>query len=149
MASIAVPTSAIAEPLHLVCLGEGSANRPAVTTGYVQDNHGNSGWGQVVGRRSVPFDDQVNVDLADDGTGRIRMPRAMLPRIHGGSDGWFQIKDVERTDTEITGKVQVNFMNSPRLRLDRLTGRISLNGRSGDYAGECQPYDPGTAERKF
>ncbi|WEJ97961.1 MAG: hypothetical protein P0Y59_13425 [Candidatus Sphingomonas phytovorans] len=142
-----VPASA--QTLYLVCLGSGAGNRVSSSTAYGFDNHGNSAWGQVVGQRSVPFDDQVNVEINDDGTGRVRMPRAMLPPVHGGSGGWFQVKNVKRSDSEITGTIQVNVINSPKLRLDRIGGRISINGKAGDYSGECQPYDPASIQRKF
>lgn len=112
------------------------------------DSSGNSAWGQAIGERTVSFVDQVNLEVDAD-TGRIRMPRTMLPTLHGGSGGWFEIKKVKWTDDEITGVVQVSIVNSPKLRLDRLTGRIAINGKSGDYAGECQPYDPNTAQRRF
>lgn len=135
-------------PLHLVCLGEGSANRVASTYAQAYDNQGNSAWGNAVAQRSVPFGDQVNIEISE-GAGRIRMPRAMLPTLRGGSDGWFEIEKIKRSDAEITGVVQVNFINSPKLRLDRMTGRISISGKAGDYAGVCEPYDPAAVQRKF
>lgn len=140
---------ASAETLHLVCLGQGSGNRAFQSFGSVSDNHGNSAWGQSVGVRAVPFDDQVNIEIAEDGTGRVRMPRMMLPGLRGGKDGWFEIKKVLKTETEISGVVQVNILNSPKLRLDRMQGRVSIQGKSGDYSGKCQSYDPSKAVRQF
>jgi hypothetical protein len=134
--------------LHLVCLGAGSANRPTSTSVYVTNSAGNSGWGQVVGRREVPFEDQVNIEV-DGAESRIRMPRTMLPAIHGGDGGWFKLKNVKVTDAEITGSAAVNMINNPKVRIDRITGTISIDGRSGTYSGECQAYDPANAPRKF
>ncbi len=145
---IIVTTPASADTLHLVCLGAGSANRPTSDSVYAYDNNGSSAWGESIGQRTVPFDDQVNIEL-DEASGKIRMPRAMLPPLHGGEGGWFAIKSIKRSDTEITGTIQVNIINSPKLRLDRVTGRVAINGKSGDYSGECQPYDPASVERKF
>lgn len=147
--SLTVTTAATAAPLHLVCVGNGSANRITSTYGSAWASNGASAWGQAIGTRDVPFDDQVNIDLEDDGTGRIRMPRAMLPPVRGGKDGWFEIKNVERGENEITGTVQVNVFNSPKMRIDRIRGHISLSGKAGDYAGICQPYDPATVQRAF
>ncbi len=138
-----------AAPIHLVCIGNGSANRITSTYDSAWASNGASAWGQAIGTRDVPFDDQVNIELADDGTGQIRMPRAMLPKIRGGKDGWFEIKDVQKEQDEITGTVQVNVFNSPKMRIDRIRGHISLSGKSGDYAGVCQPYDPATVQRAF
>lgn len=148
-AALVAPTAAWAGTLHLVCLGAGSSNRPTMVQGFATNNSGGSAWGQAIGTRTVPFDDQVNIDLPDGAVGRIRMPRAMLPPIRGGKGGWFEIKSIKRTDREITGTVQVSLVNSPKLRLDRMTGRISISGKSGDYSGECQPYDPAAVQRKF
>lgn len=146
---LTVAAGATAAPLHLVCIGNGSANRITSTYGSAWASNGASAWGQAIGTRDVPFDDQVNIDLAQDGKGQIRMPRAMLPKIRGGKDGWFEIKDVVKGQDEITGTVQVNVFNSPKLRIDRIRGHISLSGKSGDYAGVCQPYDPATVQRAF
>lgn len=146
---LAASGAAGAETLHLVCLGQGSGNRAFQSFGTASDNRGNSAWGQSVGVRAVPFDDQVNIEIADDATGRVRMPRMMLPGLRGGSDGWFDIKKVQISENEITGVVQVNILNSPKLRLDRIQGRVSIQGKSGDYSGECQPYDPATVQRRF
>ena len=137
------------QPIHLICVGAGTAARLTSTYGSVYDNRGNSAWAQVLSRRDTPFDDQVNIDIGSDGTGRIRMPRAMLPVIRGGKDGWFELGSIKMTDSEITAAAQVNFMNRPRVRLDRITGAISISGKAGDYSGECQAYDPAATPRKF
>lgn len=143
------PTAGDARALHLVCFGAGSSDRTSITTGNLYDNQGNSVTGQVFTEQAVTFRDQVILEIQDDDSGRIRMPPAMLPPIRGGTDGWFDLKKVKITDSEITGVVQVNFINSPKLRLDRVQGSISINGKAGDYSGTCQPYDPSTAVRKF
>lgn len=89
--AIACATPAAAEPLHLVCLGAGSANRAATATAFANNSEGQSSWAQVTGNRSVPFEDQVNVEMDGD-TGKIRMPRSMLPLIRGGENGWFELR---------------------------------------------------------
>ena len=145
----AVPmSSAHSMSLHLVCLGKGSANKTASTTAFATNSQGQTAWGQVVGTRAVPFDDQVNVELSGS-AGKIRMPRTLLPAIHGGDAGWMEIKHLKISDQEITGSVGVNFANHPKLRIDRLTGTISIDGRSGHYTGDCQAFDPKYAKPKF
>ena len=127
--------------LDLVCLGAGAATRNAAI-------YGDGGTATIIGNRDTPFDDQVNLSI-ENGEGRLRMPRAMLPALHGGEGGWFKLKNVHVTDTEITASVAVNPLNSPKLRLDRLTGAISLSGKSGDYSGRCAKYEPATTQRAF
>ena len=141
--------AAEAADLHLVCLGAGSANKPHSTSVRMSDSSGNFAWGEAVGRRSVPFEDQVNVEIREAGGSRIRMPRTMLPPIRGGEGGWFKLKNLKVSDAEITGSAAVNLINKPKVRIDRITGTISLSGRAGHYSGECQAYDPATAPRKF
>lgn len=144
-ASSQVPTI---ETLHLVCLGGGSANKVRSSSVYAFGSDGNSAWGNVIGTRDVPFEDQVNIEIAN-GEGRIRMPRSMLPPIRGGKDGWFKLKNIKVSENEITARAALNFINAHRVRVDRITGMISISGREGDYSGECQPYDPATVQRKF
>ena len=134
--------------LHLVCLGAGSANKSRTTTAYVTASNGTSAWGNVVGNRDVPFEDQVNIEIAA-GEGRIRMPRTMLPIIRGGENGWFKLKNLRITNDEITASAAVNLINNPKVRIDRITGTLTLAGKAGSFSGECQPFDPATAQRRF
>lgn len=134
--------------VDLVCLGQGSANKQTNSNAYVYDSNGNSAWGNVIGNRSVPFADQVNLWI-EGGEGRVRMPRTMLPPIRGGDDGWFKIKDLKITDNEITGSVAVNVINNPKMIIDRRTGLIRLSGKAGDYIGECDRYVPSAMRQRF
>jgi type 1 fimbria pilin len=138
-----------AESIHLICLGGGSANKANVTNVYGSNSNGDSGYGQIVGRRSEGFEDQVNIEINDDDTGRIRVPRTMLPSIHGGDDGWMKFKDIKRTDNEITGSAAVNALNNPKVRLDRLTGNVTIAGKAGQFHGRCEAYDPAKVQRRF
>ena len=134
--------------LDLVCIGAGSANKQANSSFSAYNNQGDAAWGNMVGNRSVPFDDQVNLWIEGD-EGRLRMPRVMLPLIKGGEDGWFKIKDVQIDQGEITGSVAVNFINNPKFKIDRRNGYISMSGKSGNYSGRCQKYDPASEEVQF
>jgi hypothetical protein len=112
------------------------------------DNYGNSASANITGNRSVPFADQVNL-WVEAGDGRIRMPQTMLPPLRGGENGWFKIKNLEVSDNEITGSIAVNFINNPKLIIDRRTGLIRLSGKAGDYVGECQRFTPQDMPQKF
>jgi hypothetical protein len=132
----------------LVCLGAGSANQSSGATVNAWGSDGSYGSANIIGNRSVPFDDQVNLWIEGE-EGRLRMPRAMLPAIRGGEDGWFKIKSIEISENEITGSIAVNLLNNPKLRIDRVTGAVSISGKSGNYSGRCQLYDPETVQRAF
>jgi hypothetical protein len=136
------------QPLNLTCLGSGTANKISSTTinshgsfsGSVGSTpvmgSGNSS-GTITSRRQQQFGDQVDIRLFG-GDDRIRMPRTMLPPLHGGNDGWFKLKNLKVDDRSIRAKAAVNFMNNPNIFIDRVTGTISISGRAGDYSGRCE-----------
>jgi hypothetical protein len=135
-------------PLELTCGGGGSANHIDTTTAYAGDSNGHSGWATVNRRRSEGFADQVDL-VVDTERSRIRLPRTMLPPIHGGDAGWFKLKDVRVTDTTITGTAAVNPLNSPKVYVDRRTGTISIDGKAGHYTGQCERSVPAGQSTKF
>jgi len=133
-------------PLNLICGGGGSANKMAVANAFGWNRWGSSHV-TAFGTRSQGFEDQVDVRLFS-GDDRIRLPRTMLPPIHGGSEGWFKLTNVKVTDRAITASAGVNFMNNPKIHIDRMTGTISINGKAGSYSGRCEAIEP-NAQRKF
>jgi hypothetical protein len=144
--------AAAQQPLNLTCFGGGTANKVAVATAHTNANvYGSvgttpySGSGNattnVYTQRQQGFDDQVDIRLFA-GDDRIRMPRTMLPPIRGGEDGWFKLKKVGADARSIRASAAVNFMNNPKVHIDRVTGTISISGKAGDYVGQCQVVDP-------
>ena len=140
--------STAAQPLNLTCVGAGTANKIAVTNVYGSGrgngtvgttpySYSNSGNATAYSSRQQDFADQVDVRLFA-GDDRIRMPRTMLPAIRGGNDGWFKLKNVVVDARSIRAKAAVNFINSPNVFIDRVTGTISISGKAGDYAGRCE-----------
>lgn len=145
---MAAAEPAAAQALHLVCAGEGVANKTSVTSGHAQNSNGDFASAQIYGQRAVGFEDQVNIDI-NDGVGRIRMPRTMLPPIRGGKDGWFELKNLKIGENEITASAAVSILNSPKVRIDRISGMLNISGKSGDFSARCQPYDPENVKRAF
>ena len=141
-------TAQEATTLNLVCFGDGAANKQRGGTFNAWNNYGDSASGTVTQNSREGFADQVNVQIKG-GEGQLRMPRAMLPAIRGGKDGWFTLKDIKVTQADITASVSVNPLNNPKMRIDRYTGIINLSGKAGDFVGKCQAYDPNKAERQF
>jgi hypothetical protein len=148
LAALVVAQVAAQQPLQLTCFGAGTANkataRTAYSNAYVSGSVGTtpySGSGNatttVYGTRQQGFEDQVDVRLFG-GDDKIRLPRTMLPALHGGNDGWFKLKNVVADARSIRAKAGVNFMNSPNVLIDRVTGTISISGKAGDYTGQCQ-----------
>jgi len=73
----------------------------------------------------------------------------MLPAIHGGEAGWFKLKDLKMDSTSITGSAAVNFINNPKVYIDRRNGRITIDGRAGHYSGQCERSAPAEQGVKF
>lgn len=141
-------------PLQLTCMGGGTANKPTFssvsgnssasgTIGYAPVNLSGRSTTTITGQRQQGFADQVDVRLFS-GDDRIRLPRTMLPPIRGGDEGWFKLKGVSADARSIRAKAAVNFMNSPNVHIDRVTGVISISGKVGNYTGQCQAVDPNT-----
>jgi hypothetical protein len=145
-------------PLNLTCGGTGTANKVSRVSGQT-DVHmsGMVGTTMVSGNgygtttvnipREQAFEDQVDVRLFS-GDDRIRLPRTMLPGWHGGENGWFRLKNVVADERSIHAEAYVNLLNHPKVYIDRVTGTISISGKSGDYSGGCQVI-PADAPAKF
>lgn len=158
MLALVIMMQAAASPsLNLTCGGGGTANKYVSTQVYGSNSVSGvvgstpySGFGSgsatVAGTRQQSFGDQVDVRLFS-GDDRIRMPRTMLPPVHGGNDGWFRLKNVQSDARSIRATVAVNFMNNPKVFIDRLTGTISISGKAGDYTGQCQAVDSAAPAR--
>jgi len=151
LAALVAAQAAAPQPISLTCFGAGTANKVTAHTAYshayVSGSVGTtpySGSGNasttVYGSRQQGFEDQVDVRLFS-GDDKIRLPRTMLPALHGGDGGWFKLKNVVADARSIRAKAGVNFMNSPNVLIDRVTGTISISGKAGDYAGQCQVID--------
>src|SRR5215213_2685089 len=157
LAALVAAQAASQQPLNLTCGGAGTANKATAVNAYsntqVYGTVGTtpvSGSGQtnttVYGTRQQGFEDQVDIRLFS-GDDRIRMPRTMLPPLHGGSDGWFKLKNVVADARSIHASAAVNFMNNPKVYIDRTTGTISISGKAGDYSGQCEAADPNAVRR--
>ena len=119
-------------PLTLTCAGAGTADKQRGT--FIGGRHG---WATLISHHDRQFEDQVDVRLFS-GDDRIRLPRTMLPGIHGGAAGWFKLKDVVVDARAIRASAAVSAFHNPKVYIDRTTGTISISGKDGDYSGECQ-----------
>ena len=129
------PAAGTQHSLTLTCVGAGTADKQR---GGVLI--GRWGWASAVSHHDRQFNDQVDVRLFA-GDDRIRLPRTMLPGIHGGEAGWFKLKDVVSDSRSIQAHAAVSAFHNPKVYIDRTTGTISISGKDGDYSGECQVID--------
>ena len=140
LASALVASPALAGELHVVCVGGGSHLQENSAFATARNNFGGAAWGQSVGIGHAGYEDAVSIDIVD-GEGKIRLPRVLLPPVHGGKDAWFKLTDLVQGDREITASANVNMVTHPKIRLDRYSGVISINGRMGTFTAQCQKID--------
>lgn len=137
----AAPVTDGSRPLVLTCMGSGVANKATSAVGW-----GWGGWGMVAGHKDRGFNDQIDIRLFTEDD-RIRLPRTMLPGLHGGDHGWFKVHDLVADARAIRLSAGVGMFNNPKVFIDRVTGTISISGKSGDYAGQCQVIDANAAPK--
>jgi hypothetical protein len=139
-ATLVSSSAAAADDLHLVCVGGGAHLQENSVFAMAHNNYGGAAWGQSVGISHDGYEDAVSIDIVND-EGKIRLPRVLLPPIHGGDSAWFKLTDLKLSNREITGSANVNIVTHPKIRLDRYSGTISINGRMGTFTAQCQKVD--------
>jgi hypothetical protein len=144
MLAAAAPAVAPAGEMNLICRGRGTAmTAVGRETGTVRTNQGYAAQGQNVRESLVDYETTAGFRLTG-GVATMRVPNMFLPPIAGGRGGWFKVKDLRVTDSEISGKVAINFMNTPSFRIDRITGELSTQY---GFQAQCDAQDVTT--RRF
>jgi hypothetical protein len=123
--------------LTLICYGEG--RKPSLES---QDSYEWSDRRQRYVQRSRleastdDFDSDVQVDIRG-AQGKIHLTGKLIAPINSrGSNGWWNLSDLNITPDQITGKYRMNALNSPRVTIDRRSGRIVINGVE-KFRGSC------------
>ncbi len=145
-----LPLSVLANDINLSCQGQGSVIATQTTTvnQYQPGNHGHNKAGVATTQTWRPYTGTGTVEIKT-GTARMRVPDAMVPALmSGGTEGWYPIEELKMGEREITGVVHINFLSQPKLRIDRITGKINLVGGAGDFSGDCSAVDT-NAKPKF
>jgi len=150
---LCLPALALAQDatgkMNLVFTGSGSvtANQTSFENRYnFKTKRYENGISTSTGKK--PFSGSGYVEIYQ-GTARIKLPRPMMPLMSGDNDGWFPVNDFFMNDREITGTIRINALNKPKLRIDRNTGIITINGGFSDLSGTCELVHEDTAHRKF
>ncbi len=116
--------------VSLSCYGEG--DKP------VLENWDDKRW--YADRASFPATVIIELNrtgYGDDYSGRIHPSGRLLPPIHSGDkNGWWTLKNVVVSRDEINARYMLNGFNKPRVRIDRRTGKMSIEGIETFY-GRC------------
>lgn len=148
--SAAMPMAVFANDLSLSCQGQGSVIATQTTT-VNQFQPGNAGHNQTgVATTQVrrPYTGTGQVEIKT-GVARMRVPDAMVPALmSGGTEGWYPIEELNLGEREITGVVHINLFSQPKIRIDRMTGKLNLSGGAGEFSADCSAVDT-NAKPKF
>lgn len=132
----------------LLCQGSGSVLESRVSNGTEYDNqthsYNKSTNSSTTGRR--PFNGAVNVEIAGNSV-RMRLPHEIMPGLNSAHDGWFTLNDVFAGEKEITGTLKLNAVNRAKVRIDRLTGQLTLASGFEDFDGTCNKIDPNSGPK--
>lgn len=132
--------SMTATNLTLVCKVSGQHKVETSSDSFSSGKDGKGEWRTGYNEQVVPFTDQISI-VIEPGRAQLQYPRAALPTIHGGNDGWFDIRQLFMGQDEIKGEIAINFANHPKIKLDRRTGVISVSEPSGSFSGTCEKLD--------
>lgn len=144
-ASAAAPDDGI----NLICFGVGEKITSEYQSGLVWDKYDHkyrTRDGITTGMKQM--DTAVTIQISDD-DGRIRLPKTLVPPISSGGDDqhWWQLQDIQLSSSQISAGYRLNGLNHPKLRIDRMTGEITIKGFGQDFHGRCDKIDPG--QRRF
>jgi len=123
-AALLLLLASVDAPLHLSCVGRKVGN-----------------WANpTLNGRGAVSDEQVEI-LLFSGNDRIRMPKALLPPIHGGTKGWFRLDKVKVEGGLVRASVKLNFASRQSILIDRDKGTIAIGKDGRDLSGKCQIVD--------
>ncbi|WP_146749817.1 hypothetical protein [Paraburkholderia bryophila] len=132
----------------LLCQGSGSVLESQVSNGMEYDNkthsYNKSTNSSTTGRR--PFNGTANVEIAG-GSVRIRVPHEIMPEINSARDGWFTLNEAFVGEREITGTLRLNMVNRAKVRIDRMTGQLTLASGFEDFDATCTKVETNTGPK--
>ena len=142
LALLAIDAAAPTTDLNLSCQGHAEVGTSSSALSFLA----RGGVSTRTSYGSRREDGRVLFRMAD-GAARVHLPRTLVTAVNsGGEDGWWPVADLKVTDGAITGRLHLNLVNRPGLRIDRTTGDIDLGG-AYPFHGECEKA--ASVERKF
>jgi hypothetical protein len=98
----------------------------------------------TTGRR--PFNGAVNVEIVADSV-RMRLPHEIMPALNSARDGWFTLNDVFVGEKDITGTLEPNTVNRAKVRMDGMTGKLTLASGLEEFDGACNKFDTNSGQK--
>lgn len=147
-AIVAAASPAYAVDLSLACDGRASVSGAETASAQTTDSNGYTSTSTVNVPTTYSAAERLRVEFKGD-TGRILIPRMILPALRTGGmgDGWWELREVEIGESTISSRFVLNFLNKPKVKIDRTTGDIDISGMGIAFRGVCEKIDP--TEKKF
>lgn len=126
----------------LLCQGSGSVLESKVSNGMEYDEKAHS-YTKMTSTSTTDhrsFSGSANVEISGS-TVRMKLPHEIVPPLNKAQDGWFTLENTFIGDKEITGILHLNVFNKPKVRIDRITGQLSLSSGFQDFNGNCNKVD--------
>ena len=122
--------------LNLICYGGGRRPGGLQNGGYTWNDRQNRYVPRYVSGQQN-FGSEVQVDIYG-GRGRIHLSGPMKPAINNGGlgGGWWELRDLRINRNMVTASYKLNGLNRPRVRIDRASGQIRIDGIE-KYRGWC------------
>jgi hypothetical protein len=141
--------AAHAEALDLICRGTAVHTEATQSFGCIRTDSGRSADADETTYQQARSEESLRVRIDAHGAGAIKPPAAILPPIHKGKDGWWDLEGLSVTDAVIRGKYSLNILNHPTVEIDRRTGDFDMHGMGLRFSGTCEkaPEEPG--DRRF
>lgn len=132
----------------LLCQGAGTVLESKVSNGMEYDEKSRS-YTKMNSTSTTDhraFSGVTNIEISS-GTVRMKLPHELVPPINKAQDGWFTLENTFIGDKEITGVLHLNAFNKPKVRIDRITGQLSLASGFQDFNGSCSKIDLNSAPK--
>ncbi|WP_052263563.1 hypothetical protein [Comamonas thiooxydans] len=135
--------------LTLICYGEGRKPSVEAHSGY-RWNPRRDRYEPIneVTNGTQGFDSEVQVEISGQ-RGRIHLTGKLVAPIHSGdNNNWWNLDDLQVNRDRITGRYAMNGLNKPKVDIDRLSGRIHIDGIE-HFRGECDEGSWADSHRRF
>jgi|AP45_3_1055517.scaffolds.fasta_scaffold152476_1 hypothetical protein len=147
MVGIFLATSAFGEGLTLVCSGEALVTeKTTVKSNEIPLNPGDTLTDGVTFTGKRNMNAVLTFYINEEETeGWVKVPRSMRPAFSRKDK--FSLTKLSVGESEINAKFKINFMNQPKIVINRNTGFIEYNGMGASFSGACEKID--VAKKKF
>lgn len=142
--------NSMSQRLTLICYGEG--RKPTLESSNSYEWNSRRHRYEVRNRvesTTEEFDSEVQVEIRNT-QGKIHLTKDLIPPINSrGTNGWWNLYNLQVTPQQITGKYRANALNHPHVEIDRRSGWIAINDGEQRFSGTCDAGDWSSGRTRF